>query len=86
MSEKEKDAVEELKKELRLAINIDDVTTTIRNGYAQIILNLIERLLKKNEELENDISNMYNKEVIISIMCDEFNLSRGEALRLLGGE
>lgn len=47
MNEKEKEAVEELKKQLRLAMNIDDIATTIRNGYAQIILNLIE----KNEKL-----------------------------------
>ena len=50
MNEEEKEAVEELKKQLRLAMNIDDIATTIRNGYAQIILNLLEKLQKENEE------------------------------------
>lgn len=31
MSEGEKEAVEEFKKQLRLAMNIDDIATTIRN-------------------------------------------------------
>lgn len=51
MNEKEKEAVKEFKKQLRLAMNIDDIATTIRNGYAQIILNLLEKLQKENEEL-----------------------------------
>lgn len=51
MNEEEKEAVEEFKKQLRLAMNIDDVATTIRNGYAQIILNLIEKLQKENEDI-----------------------------------
>ena len=50
------------------------------------ILNLISRTQKENEKLKNDISNMYDEEVVISIMCDEFNLSKNEALRVLGGE
>lgn len=50
MNEKEKETVEELRKQLRLAINIDDVTTTIRNDDAETILNLIEKLQKENEE------------------------------------
>lgn len=49
-------------------------------------LGIIEKLQKENEKLKSDISNMYNEKVIINIMCDEFNLSRREALRLLGGE
>lgn len=44
------------------------------------------RLEKENQELKQDISHMYNEEVIISIMCDNFNLSRSEALELLGEE
>ena len=53
MNEKEKESIEELRKQLRLAINIDDVTTTIRNDDAETILKLIEKLQKENEELKN---------------------------------
>ena len=53
MNEEEKKAIEEFRKQLRLAINIDDVTTDIRNDNAQTILNLIEKLQKENEELKN---------------------------------
>lgn len=49
-------------------------------------LGIIEKLQKENEKLKNDMCNMYNEEVVISIMCDEFNLSKNEALRILGGE
>ena len=52
MNEEEKESIEEFRKQLRLAINIDDVTTTIRNDNAQTILNLIEKLQKENEELK----------------------------------
>lgn len=93
MTEEEKESIEEFRKQLRLAINIDDVTTAIRNDNAQIILNLIEKLQKENEQLrtevnslKKDISNMYDEEVIISIISDNFNLSRNEVLKLLGGE
>jgi hypothetical protein len=58
MNDKEKETVEELKKQLRLAINIDDVTTTIRNDDAEAILNLIEKLQKENEELNNRCRNL----------------------------
>lgn len=50
------------------------------------VLEMNEILLKENEELKNDISNMYDEKVVISIMCDEFNLSKNEALRVLRGE
>lgn len=53
MKDKEVEKVlEEFRKQLRLAINIDDVTTAIRNDNAQTILNLIEKLQKENEELK----------------------------------
>ena len=52
MNKEEKETVEELRKQLRLAINIDDVATTIRNDDAETILNLIEKLQKEKEELE----------------------------------
>ena len=52
-----------------------------------------KRVLKENEQLrteanslKKDISNMYDEEVIISIISDNFNLSRNEVLKLLGGE
>ena len=51
MSEEEKESIEEFRKQLRLAINIDDVTTAIRNDNAQTILNLIEKLQKENEDI-----------------------------------
>lgn len=54
MSEEEKEAIEEFKRQLRLAMNIDDIATTIRNGYAQIILNLLEKLQKENEILKEE--------------------------------
>lgn len=57
MNEKEKNAIEEFRKQLRLAINIDDVTTAIRNDNAKTILNLIEKLQKENEELNRKINN-----------------------------
>ena len=48
-------------------------------------LGVIEKLQKENEELKNDIANMYDEEVVISIISDNFNLSRNEVLELLGG-
>ena len=57
------------------------------------ILSDYKRVLKENEQLrteanslKKDISNMYDEEVIISIISDNFNLSRNEVLKLLGGE
>ena len=62
MNEEEKESIEEFRKQLRLAINIDDVTTAIRNDNAQTILNLIDKLQKENEELKEDRKN--NNEMI----------------------
>ena len=56
MSEEEKDAIYEFKKELRLATNIDDITTEIRNEYAEIILNLIEKQEKEIEQQAKEIA------------------------------
>ncbi len=81
MNEEEKKAIEDMN---RFANGIDMSCVTARQ--MQIILNLVEKLQKENKELKNDISNMYDEEVVISIMCDEFNLSRNEALRVLRGE
>lgn len=59
----------------------------------QHILSDYKRVLKKNKQLQTevnslkkDISNMYEEEVIISIISDNFNFSRNEVLKLLGGE
>lgn len=62
------------------------------NAFINILSNY-KRLQKENEQLrtevnslKKDISNMYDEEVIISIISDNFNLSRNEVLKLLGGE
>ena len=81
MNKEEKKAIEDMN---RFANGIDMSCVTARQ--MQIILNLVEKLQKENKELKNDISNMYDEEVVISIMCDEFNLSKNEALRVLRGE
>lgn len=81
MNDEEKKAIEDMN---RFANGIDMSCVTARQ--MQIILNLVEKLKKENKELKNDISNMYDEEVVISIMCDEFNLSKNEALRILRGE
>lgn len=45
---------------------------------AEHILSDYKRVLKENEQLKNDIENMYDEEVVISIIEDNFNLSRNE--------
>ena len=44
------------------------------------------KLEKENAQLKEDIKEMYYKEAVITIMCDNFNLSRNEVLELLGDE
>ena len=61
MNEEEKESIEEFRKQLRLAINIDDVTTAIRNDNAQIILNLIEKQQKEIEELKKDNNHQWEE-------------------------
>ena len=77
-----------------------DRTYSYNNYYSiwdlkciEILLSAYKRVLKENEQLstevnslKKDISNMYDEEVIISIISDNFNLSRNEVLKLLGGE
>ena len=48
------------------------------------LLKAYRELEKENEELKEDIKNMYSEEVVISIISDEFNLTRSEVLNLLG--
>lgn len=43
-------------------------------------------LKDKIDELQKDISNMYDKEVVISIICDNFDITRLEVLDMLGEE
>lgn len=50
------------------------------------VLEMNKILLKENEQLKNDIKNMYDEEVIISIIEDNFNLCRNEVLELLESE
>ena len=64
-----------------------------QNNALNHILSDYKRVLKENKQLrtemnslKKDISNMYDEEVIISIISDNFNLSRNEVLELLGGE
>lgn len=52
----------------------------------QQLVTKCNELENENKELKKDISNMYDEEVIISIISDNFNLSRNEVLKLLGGE
>ncbi len=64
MNEKEKEAIEELKKQLRLAINIDDVTTAVRNDNAKTILNLIEKQQKELNRLKEKNKKFYEQNQI----------------------
>ena len=66
MNEEEKESIEEFRKQLRLAINIDDVTTAIRNDNAQTILNLIEKLQKENESWKSYSEELEGKNTEIS--------------------
>ena len=50
------------------------------------VLKINKVLLKENEQLKNDIENMYDEEVVISIIEDNFNLCRNEVLEVLGSE
>lgn len=50
------------------------------------VLEMNKILLKENEQLKNDIKNMYDEEVIITIIEDNFNLCRNEVLELLESE
>lgn len=89
ISLEEKKAIEELKEFIQGPCEICKYCSgayRLNRKNIKQLLNLIENLQKGNEELKNDMSNMYNEEVVISIMCDELNLSRSGALRILGGE
>lgn len=73
-----------------------EIRFEVNSNYYEAVSKLLsdyKRVLKENEQLrteanslKKDISNMYDEEVIISIISDNFNLSRNEVLKLLGGE
>lgn len=58
----------------------------LKNKFEELKLKLKDKD-KEIKQLKEDIKKMYDEEVIISILGDEFNISRNEALSLLeGGE
>lgn len=75
MNEEEKESIEEFRKQLRLAINIDDVTTAIRNDNAQTILNLIDKMKNciniLDDELKERNKTINEKEIIIEKLQKE---------------
>lgn len=52
--------------------------------FADYLIAENKQLEEANQELKKDIENMYDEEVVISIISDEFNLTRSEVLALLG--
>lgn len=52
MNEEEKEAIEEFKKQYRLSVNVDYITTEIRNRYIEVLLNLIQKQEKKIKDLK----------------------------------
>lgn len=69
-----------LKECINCETNYTEITSIKR------IVDSYKRLLKENEQLKNDIENMYDEEVVISIIEDNFNLCRNEVLEVLGSE
>ena len=57
----------------------------LKNKFEELKLKLKDKD-KEIKQLKEDIKKMYDEEVIISILGDEFNISRNEALSLLEGE
>ena len=53
---------------------------------AELLSNIHNKYQKEKEELKKDISNMYDKEVVISVMCNNFDITRIETLEMLGEE
>ena len=56
----------------------------VRRNKFESIINRYKELEIENNNLKEDIKNMYDEEVIINIISDEFNLSRSEVLEILG--
>lgn len=55
----------------------------LKNKFEELKLKLKDKD-KEIKQLKEDIKEMYDKEIIISILEDEFNISRNEVLSLLG--
>ena len=85
LSDEEKESIEEFRKQLRLAINIDDVTTAIRNDNAQTILNLIEKQQKEIEELKKPKYILNCKTNEITKLTNDF-VSKDKIKEILGIE
>lgn len=77
---KEEEKIKDLKAVYSGAVQADkiELANMIKGG-----IDLIEKLQKENEKLKVDMRNMYNEEVIINIICEEFHLNRDEVLDLL---
>jgi hemoglobin-like flavoprotein len=73
-------------KELNELFKNTHINNTKERKALEHILSDYKRVLKENEQLKNDIENMYDEEVVISIIEDNFNLSRNEVLEVLGSE
>ena len=84
MNEEEKESIEEFRKQLRLAINIDDVATTIRNDDAETILNLIEKLQKENKKYKQffDLMLRLDSDYFMNCGDEETNKLVDEILKL----
>lgn len=65
-------------KELNELFKNTHINNTKERKALEHILSDYKRVLKENEQLKNDIENMYDEEVVISIIEDNFNLSRNE--------
>ena len=61
MSEEEKQAIENLEEELILSINVDSITTEVRNEYVKIILNYIDKLQKDNYKLDRENQHFFDR-------------------------
>lgn len=73
-------------KELNELFKNTHINNTKERKALEHILSDYKRVLKENEQLKNDIENMYDEEVVISIIEDNFNLCRNEVLEVLGSE
>ena len=79
--QKENEELKHLRDKAKLIVRDDAIRM-----YEQVEEDLeskITELQLENRQLKKDISNMYDEEVIINIICNEFHLNRDEALDLL---
>lgn len=95
MNEEEKKAVEELK-----ILKNSEYSIMLTPHGADVFLTIIEKQQKENEQLRTEVNskkkeieelkssmkNMYDEEVVYSIVADEFNLTKNEVKELFGDE